>query len=77
MNKIKRVLALTLVVVLFSLYGITLFAAITASPSKNSLFFASLFCTFAIPFLIFAYTLIYRIIKRRAEEDKKRFKEEQ
>lgn len=69
MKKLKRILALLVVILLVSLYGVTLFAALTASPNQNALFMASLYSTAVIPIMIFGYTLVYRIVKRRAKED--------
>lgn len=69
MKKLKRILALLVVILLVSLYGVTFFASLTASPNQNQLFMASLFCTAVIPIMIFAYTLVYRIVKGRAKED--------
>ncbi len=69
MKKIKRILALLVVILLLSLYGLTFFASLTASPNQNALFMASLYCTAVIPIMIFAYSLVYKIVKRRAKED--------
>jgi heme/copper-type cytochrome/quinol oxidase subunit 2 len=69
MKKIKRILALLVVILLLSLYALTFFASLTASPNQNALFMASLYCTVVVPIMIFAYTLVYRIVKRRAKED--------
>lgn len=69
MKKLKRILALLVVILLVSLYILTFFAALSASPSKNALFMASLYSTAVIPIMIFGYTLVYRILKKRAKED--------
>ncbi|MFV0341571.1 MAG: hypothetical protein ACK5JH_01575 [Anaerocolumna sp.] len=69
MKKLKRIFALLVVILLVSLYGLTFFASLNTSPNQNALFMASLFCTAVIPIMIFAYTLVYRVVKRRAEED--------
>ena len=63
MKKIKRVLALIGVVLLVSMYIITLISALIDSPYSNSLFQASIFATFVVPIFIYGVMLIYRLLK--------------
>ena len=58
MKKIKRILALLLVIF------VTLYCAITGSPY----FMASLFVMLGLPLLIYAYMFIYRIVKDKDEK---------
>lgn len=65
MKKGKRVLAMIGVILLVGLYLLTIIAALTASPNSYGFFMASIFCTIAIPILIYGYMLIYRLIKNK------------
>ena len=60
----KRILALTAVVLLVSLYIATLVCAIINSPFSNSLFKASVALTILIPVLIFAIMLVRNVLRR-------------
>ncbi len=68
MKKIKRVLAMIAVIFLVSLYGLTLYAALTSSPDSHALFQASLYCTVAVPIMIYAYILVYRLLKKDSQD---------
>lgn len=70
MKKLKRILALAAVVILVSLYAVTLVAAIISSPSSNALFKASIFCTVTIPIMMYGYLLIYRLVKTKTADDR-------
>ena len=61
MKKIKRILALLLVIFLIAMVFVTLYCAVTGSPY----FMASLFVMLGLPLLIYAYMFIYRIIKMK------------
>lgn len=69
MEKFKRILALTGVIFLVSLYIITFIAAIFTTPYSDSLFKASIFCTVLIPIILYAYILIYKLVKKKKSED--------
>ncbi len=74
MKKIKRLLAIIGAILLIALYIITLICAITDSSNTMQMFSASVFATFVIPVLIWAYSFIYRILKNHDDssaEDKK------
>ena len=63
MKKVKRILALIGIVLLVSLYVITFVLALTDDPNTMNAFRASLYCTFLVPVLIWAYTFIYKLLK--------------
>lgn len=63
MKKVKQILAIIGIVLLVSLYVITLVLALTDDPNTMTVFRASLYCTFLIPVLIWAYTFIYKLLK--------------
>ncbi len=68
MKKVKRIFAILTVVFLLSLIGINVYAAFTASPASHALFQASLYSIVVIPIMIYGYILVYRLLKRYAED---------
>lgn len=72
MNKVKRIIALLLVIGLFALYGLTLFFAITDQTGTLQYLKASIVATVIIPALMWAYSFIYRTFGRgKKPEDEK------
>lgn len=65
MKKLKRISALIGVIILIGLYLLTLIAAIFNTPQKHGLFMACIFATFAVPAIIYAIQLIYRVLKKK------------
>lgn len=63
MKNMKRILALIGSIILVGLYISTLVFAILGSPDTMGWFKASVYSTIVIPVLIWAYTLIYRLLK--------------
>lgn len=63
MKKGKRILAIIGIVILVGLYVTTLIASIIQTEFAQSLFFASLYCTFIVPIVIYGYEMIYKIVK--------------
>lgn len=70
MKKGKRILAMVGVILLVSLYILTLIGAFTASPHSHALFLASIYSTIVIPILIYGYMLIYRLVKKNSDDKK-------
>ena len=70
--KRKRILALAAAVFLLLLYASSLIFALTDNPLTESLLAASLFCTIAIPVLIYGYIIVYRALKGRGADRDKR-----
>lgn len=68
MKKTKQILAIIGIILLVSLYVITLICAITDNTETMRIFMASVFATVVIPVLIWAYTFIYRLLKKNAKE---------
>lgn len=64
-TQLQRILALAGVVLLVSLYILTFIAALTASPSSNGFFMASLFSTVAVPGLLYAMNLVYQMLSKK------------
>jgi len=73
MKKMKRILALIGAILLFSLYALTFVGALTASPHSAALFQASIYSTIVVPIMLYAYMLVYRVIKKDSQ-DKPPFK---
>ena len=72
MKNIKRIAALIAAVLLLGLFILLLGSAFFATPESAALFNASLFSIMAIPLLLFAIILVYRLVKdRNNSEDKK------
>ena len=76
MKQVKRILALTGAIVLASLYLITLIMAVTDSSQTMNMFKASIAATVFVPFLIWAYSFIYGIIRRSSKDRFEKLKEE-
>lgn len=62
MKKIKQVVAIIMCVLLVGMYVASFVAAIFAKPQAHGLFMASVGMTIMIPLLLYAYTIIYRVI---------------
>lgn len=72
MNRIKRIAAMIGASLLILLYIITFISAIFTTPATSGLFMACIFSTVAIPIIIYAISLIYRLLKNRKEEREKK-----
>lgn len=60
-GKIRRILALAGALLLFGMYAATILFAFIDHSSTQGLLKASIACTFILPVLLYAYTLVYRI----------------
>lgn len=69
MKKVKQILAIIGIILLVGLYLSTLFCALSSSDNFMNLLMASIYATVVIPILIWAYTLIYRLIKKKDNSD--------
>lgn len=69
MRKTKRILAIIGVVLLVALYGSTLVFAIFDHTKSLGFLKASIACTILLPVLLYAYTLIYKLINKNDRED--------
>jgi hypothetical protein len=65
MKNVKRILAVLAIIFLVGLYISTLVFALMKSPAAYDLFKASIVCTVIIPILLYAYVLIYKLIKNK------------
>lgn len=69
MKKAKQIFAIIGIVLLVSLYVITLICAITDNSGTMQVFLASVVATVIFPVLIWTYTFIYKLMKNRDESD--------
>lgn len=70
MKKIKQILALIGVVILIGLYVSTLVCALSSSENFMNMLMASIYATVIIPVLIWAYTFIYRLVRKDSDDEK-------
>jgi hypothetical protein len=63
MKKVKQIFAIIAIVLLVGLYLSTLIFAIIGSKDTMVLFKTAIFSTIVIPVLIWAYTMIFRLLK--------------
>ena len=67
MKNLKRFVALFGVVLLVSLYIVSLISAIFAKPYANGLFMASLFSTIVVPILIYGFLIVYKQVHKKED----------
>lgn len=64
MDKLKRIFALVLVILLIGLYVVTFISGIMATPYTQGLFKGCIAATVIIPVFMYAYKLIYDVMKK-------------
>lgn len=69
MKQIRRILAILGIVLLVTMYLLTLLCAIFDTGNGMTLFKASVTCTVLVPILLWGYTVIYRLAKGRNEKE--------
>lgn len=65
----KRIFAIIGVILLVSLYILTLVMALTDNTSTMRMLEASVLATIIIPVLIWTYTFIYRLLNKKEDSD--------
>lgn len=68
MKKVKQILALLGVIVLAGLYIATIVCALSAGENFMDMLMASVYATVIIPVLLWAYTFIYKLIKKKDDD---------
>lgn len=68
MKKTRQILAMIGVIVLVVLYALTLITAIFDSTKTMGYFKVSVAMTILVPVLLYAYTLLYRLLKKNKDE---------
>lgn len=69
MKKVKQILAIIGVILLVGLYVSTLICALFGGDNFMDLLMASIYATVVIPVLIWAYTFIYKLVKKDGSEE--------
>lgn len=69
MKKTKRILAAAGAVLLLALYGSTLIFALLDIEGSENLLMAAVASTIILPVLLYAYTLVYRVMQNKADAD--------
>ena len=64
MKKLKRILAAAGAILLLLLYASTLVCALSSSENFMNLLMVSIYATVIIPVLLWAYTLIYKLVHK-------------
>lgn len=67
-KRTKQILAWIAIVLLLAMYGITFVLALLDSPMAQTLFRGSFYMTIMVPFLLYAFMLLYRVLNRNKEE---------
>lgn len=67
MDKVKRIAAIVGIVLVASMYVISLITAIFATEQAPGFFLASIFSTVAIPIMIYGFVSIYKYVHRDDE----------
>lgn len=69
MKKVKRILAILLVIILAGLYISTLVFALIGSERAMDWLKVSIYSTIVLPVLLWAYSFVYKLLKKSGEED--------
>lgn len=69
MKKTKRILAIAGVIILAAMYTCTLIFAFTDQSKSQWLIKSSLAATIILPVLLYAYTMVYKLIGKKDEKE--------
>lgn len=62
MKKIKQIAAIIMCILLVGMYVASFIAAVFAKPQAHGLFMGSVGLTIMLPLLLYAYTIIYKVL---------------
>ena len=65
----RRVLALTGIILLIVMYALTMVFALVKSPYARGLLMGSIFCTIAVPVLLYAMTMVAGLVRGKGLPD--------
>lgn len=72
MKKHKRILAGIGIIIIIALLITLMISAFISTPTGNSLFKASLYLLVLVPLMLYAYFLIYKVVKeKQTDHDEK------
>jgi uncharacterized BrkB/YihY/UPF0761 family membrane protein len=69
MGKVKRIAAITGIVLIASMYLISFISSFFAKEHAAGLFLASVFSTIVIPIMIYGFIAVYRYVHRNDEKN--------
>lgn len=69
LKMVKRAAALFGAALLAGMYVLTLVSGILARPETGGLFRACIYCSITIPCLLYAFELIYRVLKKKNRKE--------
>ena len=72
MKKRTRILALAGIILILAMYASTMIFALMDSPMAKGLFMGSLFCTFAVPVILYGMILAAKVLKGKGTERQNR-----
>lgn len=67
-TKVQRIAAMLGIILLLIMYALTLVFALMKRPGADDLLMASIFCTIAVPVLLFAMIRVAEILAKRGED---------
>lgn len=65
-DKLRRIIALTGIILLLALYASTMVFALMKSPYAKGLLMSAVFCTIVVPVIVYAMTLVAKNVRGRA-----------
>ena len=68
MNKVRRIFALAGIILLAAMYILTMVFALMKHPMATQLLMAAVFCTVAVPVLLYAMLLVAKNLKGRGTD---------
>ena len=68
MKKFRRAAAMAGIILLLGMYGATMFFALSDSPNAKAMLMASIYCTIAVPVLLYAILLTAKVLEGKGRE---------
>ena len=68
MEKARRVFAMIGVILIIALYVLTMVFALQKNPAFKSLFLGALFCTIAVPVILYVFSVLIKNAKGRDDD---------
>ena len=69
MKKLRRVLAIIGLILIAALYIITIILAFSKNPNSKGWLMAAIFCTIAVPVLIYAIQLVAQVLRKMTHKE--------
>lgn len=67
MKKLRQIAAVIGIILLAALYGSTMVFALMKNPASKNLLMASVYCTIAVPVLLYAMALVARNLRKKGD----------